>query len=367
MCADSIPKIFYFDKCRGASVVSLLHMLGIAPREFLRRHWQKRPLFVRAALPQFAVAIDARTLGVLAARDDVESRIVERRGARYTTTHGPFRKIKAGKANWTLLVSGVNLHVPAAEALLRRFAFIPQARLDDVMVSFAAPGGGVGPHVDSYDVFLLQGPGVRRWKVWNPGGNEQTFVSSPGDLLYLPPGWRHHGVALQRCFTFSIGFRAPGGRELGAAFLDWLHERGLPDATYRDANLRPGRPASIPPGMIAFAERVLARIDWKSGEVRRFLGEYLSMPKPHVVFARGRARVPLTRARVRLDAKTQLLYSGGWFFLNGESFTLPARQSRALRELADKRHIRGSHLAGSPLASHIVQWHRSGYLHVERA
>ena len=343
-------------------------MLGTSPREFLRRHWQKRPLFVRAALPHLSGVTDAQALCALAARDDVESRIVERRGTRYSTQHGPFRKIRKAATNWTLLVSGVNLHVPAAEALLRRFAFIPQARLDDVMVSFATPGGGVGPHVDSYDVFLLQGAGVRRWKVWSPGGNEKTYVSNPGDLLYLPPGWRHDGVALERCFTYSIGFRAPSGRELGAAFLDWLHERGLPDAAYRDAGLRPAaRPARIPPRMLGFAEKALARIDWRSGDVRRFLGEYLSMPKPHVVFARGRAGIPLTRARVRLDARTQLLYSGGWFFINGESLRLAPPEARLLRALADRRSLPGRELAGSPLATHVLQWHRAGYLHVESA
>jgi 50S ribosomal protein L16 3-hydroxylase len=344
-------------------------MLGSSPRDFLRRHWQRRPLFVRAAVPQFAGVISAHALVALAARDDVESRIVERRGRRFSTQHGPFTGIKVRKNNWTLLVSGVNMHVPAADALLRRFAFIPQARLDDVMVSFAAPGGGVGPHVDSYDVFLLQGPGRRRWRIREPkGGSPQTYVAKAGDLLYLPPGWRHDGVALEPCFTYSIGFRAPRGRELGAAFLDWLHERGLPEATYRDAGLRPtSRPGRIPVSILLFAEKVLNRIDWTRSDTHRMLGEYLSTPKPHVVFARSRAGIPLTRARLRLDARTQLLYAGRWFYLNGESFSLPPREARLLRTLADERAIRGSRLAGSPLATHILQWHRSGYLHVDRA
>jgi 50S ribosomal protein L16 3-hydroxylase len=344
-------------------------MLGSSPREFLRRHWQKRPLFVRAALPQLDAVIDARALVALAARDDVESRIVERRGRRYGTQHGPFRKVNVRKNNWTLLVSGVNLHEPAADALLRRFAFIPQARLDDVMVSYATPGGGVGPHVDSYDVFLLQGPGRRRWRIWKPkSGSTQTYVANPGDLLYLPPGWRHDGVALEACFTYSIGFRAPRGRELGAAFLDWLHERGLPDASYRDPGLRAtGRPARIPLSLLWFTEKTLGRIDWTRADARRFLGEYLSTPKPHVVFARAAAGIPLTRARLRLDAKTQLLYSGRWFFLNGESLCPGARDARLLRELADRRTLPGRRLAGSPLATLVMQWHRSGYLHLERA
>src|SRR6185503_10079030 len=228
---------------------------GLTPRAFLARYWQKRPLFVRCAIaaPDF---VDQRALTALARRDDVESRIVQRRGARRETAHGPFGKVSPGRSNWTILVNGVNHHVPAADALLRRFAFVPQARLDDVMVSYATPGGGVGPHVDSYDVFLIQGSGRRRWTV---GG--RSFVAEPGDLLYLPPGREHDGVALEPCTTYSIGFRAPRGAELGAAFLDWLHERGLPDARYRDPGLRPAtKPARIPAGMLQFASRFLSRV-----------------------------------------------------------------------------------------------------------
>jgi 50S ribosomal protein L16 3-hydroxylase len=348
-------------------------MLDMSPRAFLRSHWQKRPLFVRAALAQLShqwhAVSDARALIALAARDDVESRIVERRGRRWHTQHGPFEAIKVNKNNWSLLVSGVNLHVPAADALLRRFAFVPQARLDDVMVSYATPGGGVGPHVDSYDVFLVQGAGRRRWRVWSPGGSTpRHYIADPGDLLYLPPGWRHDGVAVTPCFTCSIGFRAPRGRELAAAFLDWLHERGLPDAGYRDPGLRPAaRPALIPKEMLRYCAQVLSKIRWSARDVEGFLGEYLSTPKPHVVFkgARQGARLPLAKARVRLDPKTQLLYAGRRFFLNGETLELAGREAQALRELADRRTIDGGRFAGSALATQVLEWHRSGYLHLQ--
>src|SRR5688572_5247678 len=341
---------------------------GLSPRTFLRRHWQKRPLLVRGALPGFAGVVEKTALLALARRDDAESRVVRRRGARWETAHGPFDgEITLGESS-TLLVSGVNLHLGPAETLLRRFDFVPQARLDDLMVSYATPGGGVGPHVDSYDVFLLQGPGRRRWRIWSLKSEKYSYVAEPGDLLYLPPGWRHDGVALEPCFTYSIGFRAPRGRELGAAFLDWLHERGLPDAAYRDAGLRPTlRPGRIPASLLSFAEKALNRIDWTRADTHRMLGEYLSTPKPHVVFARSRARIPLTRARLRLDAKTQLLYSGRWFFMNGESLRASVRDARMLRELADQRTLAGGRLAGSRLATLVMQWHRSGYLHLERA
>jgi 50S ribosomal protein L16 3-hydroxylase len=341
---------------------------GLTPREFLRRHWQKRPLYVRGALPRFTGVLDERQLIALARRDDVESRIVQRKGARRDTVHGPFAAIAPKKRGWTLLVSGVNLHHAKADALLRRFSFIPQARLDDVMVSYATPGGGVGPHVDSYDVFLLQGAGRRRWTVWHPKRTPYTYryLAEPGDLLYLPPGWRHDGVALDPCFTYSIGFRAPRGAELGAAFLDWLHERGLPDARYRDLRLSPARsPAQIPGEMVAFATRALERIRWSRGDVAAFLGEYLSTPKPHVVFRPRAGRRP-GAGMVRLDPKTQLLYSGRRFFINGEAFTVSGGAAAVLRRLADQRVARGADLARARLGRLISEWQRRGYASVEK-
>jgi 50S ribosomal protein L16 3-hydroxylase len=333
---------------------------GLTARDFLRRYWQKRPLFVRDALPQFPGVLDARTLSGLAARDDVESRIVERRGRRRETAHGPFSVARSTslKPNSTILVNGVNHHVAAADALLQRFAFVPQARLDDVMVSYATPGGGVGPHIDRYDVFLLQGPGRRLWRVQG-----KRYLAHPGDLLYLPPGVRHDGVALDRCFTYSIGFRAPRGTELAAAFLDWLHERGLPDARYADPGLRPVRhPAKIPGDLLRFSSRLLEKIDWTSGDAAEFLGRFLTEPKAHVVFRPARSTGPV----VALDPKTQLLYDGRRFFVNGESFSVPAACAPVLRELADRRAIERRRLAGGPLAALISGWLRSGYARLQR-
>ena len=332
---------------------------GLSPRTFLRRYWQKRPFFVRGALPGFAglkdEMSDLRTLVALAKRDDVESRIVEERRE---TRHGPFRTVSLKKAHSTLLVNGVNLHVPAADALLQRFNFLPQARLDDVMVSYATPGGGVGPHVDRYDVFLLQGPGRRAWRVEN-----KRYVAAPGDLLYLPPGVRHDGVALESCFTYSIGFRAPRGVELAAAFLDWLHQRGLPDADFRDPGLAPAaRPGEIPRQLLQFSGTVLGRIRWSRADVVRFMGEYLSEPKAHVVFRPGSGPRSLVRSTVRLDAKTRLLYSGTRFFVNGESV---AASGKALRVLADRRSAPGALLARAGLGGLISQWQRAGYVHFE--
>ncbi|HEX7052321.1 MAG TPA: cupin domain-containing protein [Burkholderiales bacterium] len=334
---------------------------GLTPETFLRRYWQKRPLLVRGAFSPRAAIVELGTLLALAARDDVESRIVERRGRRRETLHGPFARAWPKPRDWTLLVSGVNLHSAAADRLLRRFSFIPQARLDDLMVSYATPGGGVGPHVDSYDVFLLQGSGRRRWTLWPSRGRRRSHVCGPGDLLYLPPGVKHDGVALEPCFTYSVGFRAPRGAELAAAFLDWLNERGLPDARYADPALAPSAaPARIPAALVAYAERLLSRIRWSRRDVETFLGEYLTMPKAHVVFRPARSR----GRWLRLDRKTQLLYRGARFFINGEAFTLPARDRAAMRELADRREIAASRLASQ--ARLIGQWRRAGYVRLEK-
>ena len=341
---------------------------GLTPRAFLRRYWQKRPLFVRAALPAFQGVVDEHALAALAARDDVESRLVERSGRRRNTAYGPFKSVSLKKINSTLLVSGVNLHVEAADQLLRRFDFVPQARLDDVMVSFATRGGGVGPHVDSYDVFLLQGAGRRHWRVWGSDKKAFDYLAATGDLLYLPPGWRHDGVALGPCFTYSIGFRAPRGAELGAAFLDWLHERGLPDAAYRDPRLEPtSRPAQIPREMIRFARAIMEKVKTSRVDASAVLGQYLTTPKPHVVFRPGRSQRALARAEVQLDPKTQLLYSGNRFYLNGECITVGKKDRALLKELADRRHLPGARLVRAPLADLVYDWHRAGYLRLKAA
>jgi 50S ribosomal protein L16 3-hydroxylase len=263
--------------------------------EFLAGFWHKRPLLVRGAVPGFTGAFELPRLFALAQRDDVESRLVVRDGKHWSLTHGPFRRadFKALPArDWTLLVQGVNLHDAAADALLRRFAFLPFARLDDLMVSYAAPGGGVGPHFDSYDVFLLQGSGRRRWKFGRqddltlaPGlpvkilqrfAPDEDAVLAPGDMLYLPPHYAHDGVALDACTTWSIGFRAASANELGLSFLDFLRDELDLQGRYADPDLAPTRsPAKIGAAMQRQCARMLSGIRWDRATVARFLGCWL--------------------------------------------------------------------------------------------
>ncbi len=358
---------------------------GLSPQAFLHRHWQKRPLLVRGALPGFRGVIGKSALFALAARDEVESRLVERKRGRWKVTHGPLGKSlarKAGARDWTLLVNGVNCFSAAAERLLRRFAFLPQARLDDVMVSYAVPGGGVGPHFDSYDVFLIQGAGRRNWRLSRKRAFEceahaplrlirnfvpdEEYLLEPGDLLYLPPGWGHDGIALDACFTCSVGFRAPRGAELAAAFLDYLHERGLPEATYRDPDLKVAtHPARIGASMIAFADGVLDRIRWNRADAADALGRFLTTPKANIVFRKNTELEKISRKVVVLDPKTQMLYAGARFFINGEAFAPRARQRRALAQLADRRRAPGRLLARAGLGGLILSWQRAGYVRIE--
>ena len=361
---------------------------GLSARAFLRRHWQKRPLLVRGALPGFKGVMDKRALFALASRNDIESRLVRRTKGRWDVREGPLPRAalaRAGVRDWTLLVNGVDHHSAAAARLLRRFAFVSESRLDDVMVSYAAPGGGVGPHFDSYDVFLIQAHGRRRWRLARarpfalvPGAPlkliagfraEEELVLGPGDLLYLPPGWGHDGIALDECITCSVGMRAPQGDELPAAFLDYLHERGLPAAGYRDPGLVPaGHPGRIDRGILAHAARQLGRIRWSCRDIGDFLGRHLSSPRPHTVFASRRMPPPgrLARSTVVLDPKTRMLYRGGRVFLNGDSWAPGPAALRQLAALADRRSAPGRALARAGLRRLIYEWYCAGALDLRR-
>ena len=367
---------------------------GMAASEFLRRHWQRKPLLVRNAIPGIGAGPGKRKLFTLAQRADVEARLVSRHNERWRVWHGPLDRVQLAKQpvrNWTLLVHGVNHHCTAVEQLLRRFSFLPRARLDDVMVSYATPGGGVGAHYDRYDVFLVQGSGRRVWRLERtrrfaevPGAPlrliadfapREEYLLEPGDMLYLPPGWGHEGVALEPSFTYSIGFRAPRAAELAVALLDDLHERGFPDREYRDPGLRVARrPGQIGSQMLRFAEDALRAVRWSRADAHSSLARFLTTPKQHVVFQRP-AR-PRSRARflaglrsgtVRLDPRTQLLYYGRHFFINGEEFRPHRTQARSLARLADRRTARGRELARSGACDLLYGWYQDGYLDLERA
>jgi len=234
---------------------------GLTAREFLRDYWQKKPLLVRQAFPDFESPIDADELAGLALEEEVESRLVIEHGERpWELRRGPFDDDTFStlpERDWTLLVQAVDQFVPEVGELLESFRFLPSWRIDDVMISFAAPGGSVGPHFDNYDVFLLQGQGKRNWKIGQMCDSDSPLIEhadlriladfeqtdewtlEPGDMLYLPPRLAHYGGAEDDCLTYSVGFRAPSAAEVLTHFTDFLAQYLTDEESYTDADVQP--------------------------------------------------------------------------------------------------------------------------------
>jgi len=360
---------------------------GLSPAIFMRRHWQRKPLLVRHAWPAVAPPLPRREMFALAASDDVESRLVVRADGRWRVRPGPLPRSALpplSRPGWTLLVQGLDLHVAAAREMLERFRFVPDARLDDLMLSWASPGGGVGPHIDSYDVFLLQVHGRRRWRVGRVA--DASFVEGeplkllrhftpvhdwllePGDLLYLPPNWGHDGVAEGGdCMTCSVGFRAPAAHELARELLQRLAEEDDgAGPLYRDPRQpATAAPGAIPAGMLDFARTALARQLADPQALARALGETLTEPKPRVWFERSAADVGT--GGVRLDACTRMLYDDRHVYINGEAYAASGRDARLMRQLADSRRLAPADRArlDAGAAALLAEWMQAGWVHGE--
>ena len=364
---------------------------GLTPAEFMRRHWQKRPLLIRAALAGRVPRLPRARLFALARSGEVESRLVTRteRGA-WTLAHGPFARgslPSPARPRWTLLVQGVDLHDDSARELLEAFRFVPDARLDDVMVSWASAGGGVGPHVDSYDVFLLQAHGRRRWriarrfdavlrraaplKMLRRFAPEQEHLLEAGDMLYLPPGWAHDGVAEGgECMTYSIGFRAPRSPDLGVDLVERLLDRAAArdGSLYADPKQRATRaPARIPTPLLEFAVAAARRVVASERDLKRVLGEALTLRKSNVRFD-ARPRRWRTTA-VALDRRSAMLYDDEHLFINGKSRRVAGKDRALLRRLADRRRLDARAVAAASSAQKALlrEWLRAGWLRLEPA
>jgi 50S ribosomal protein L16 3-hydroxylase len=361
---------------------------GLSPAQFLRTYWQQRPLLIRGALPGLEPLLSRRRLFALARRSDVESRLVARDGERWTLTHGPLRSADfppLAQPCWTLLVQGVDLHHDAAHALLQRFRFVPDARLDDLMISWASEGGGVGPHVDSYDVFLLQAAGRRRWRIGEAKETklddnaplkilrrfhpDEEHVLEPGDMLYLPPFWGHDGIAQSaENMTYSIGFRAPHRDELAADIARRLADDYRDPALYADARIgAPRKPARLPRALQTFAADALRRLLAQPHCAGRALGESLTEPKTAVAFDEPAAA--WTPRAVVLDRRTRMLYDERYVFVNGASFRAAGADARLLRRLADERRLDALAVRRSSAAARSLlrEWFGAGWLRLEPA
>ncbi|MFZ6846519.1 cupin domain-containing protein [Undibacterium sp. RuTC16W] len=369
-----------------------LPLLGnITADQFLSEYWHKKPLLIRQAIPGFSAPIKKDALFDMAAREDVESRLICFFDKHWEMKNGPFQQLPIKeKKDWTLLVQGVNLHNPVADELLRQFNFIADTRLDDLMISYAEDGGGVGPHFDSYDVFLLQAHGQRRWKIgaqkdlsliegmplkilrnFKP---EQEFVLEPGDMLYLPPQYAHDGVAIGECMTYSIGFRAPSYQEFGESFLQFMSDSIDLPGRYADPDLKASlRPAEISTAMVDTIAEQLAKIRFTEEDITIFIGEYLSTPKSSVFF--NSPEKPLTPKRftqaaqkngVSLSLKTQMLYKGKHVFVNGESFAIGKDDKVSLLKLANQRKLDGADVAqvSDDVMEALCLWYEDGWLNL---
>ena len=376
---------------------------GLSPQQFMRRHWQKKPLLVRQALPDFKPLLTRVELFQLAAQERVESRLIVQKGGGWSMKHGPFgrRSLPAlAEPGWSLLVQGVDQHDRRAHQLLQNFRFVPDARLDDLMISFATDAGGVGPHFDSYDVFLLQASGRRRWriglqkdlslqsgvplKILQNFKPTEEFVLEAGDMLYLPPLYAHDGVAeavtgpngkAAECMTYSIGFRAPARAELAAEILQRLaeycgdegaHSKPDPRRFYRDPT-QPATPtpAALPAELTAYAQQAIQAALKDPLAVPCALGEYLTEPKPSVWFDEPSSHGSGgNEAGVRLDRRTRMMYDLHHIFINGESYLAKGADARFMRRLADQRSLTARELrrASRPALELLKEWHEAGWL-----
>lgn len=362
---------------------------GISPEQFLTEYWHKKPLLIRQAIPGFTAPISRDELFSLAASDEVESRLITQERGKWKLQHGPLETMPSpAKRGWTTLVQGVNLHDDRADELLSRFRFLPDARLDDLMISYATDGAGVGPHFDSYDVFLLQAHGQRRWsisrqrdlslveglpiKILRNFKAEAEYVLNPGDMLYLPPHYAHDGIAVGECMTYSIGFRSPAWQELAEHFLQFMADTVQLEGRYADPDLAASkRPAEIPVGMLERVNEALSRIRFERDDTDLFLGEYLSTPKPETFFKPPQK--PLSAARfadtarrhgLRLSPRSRMLYAGRRVFINGESFDTRAADRKTLGLLADQRVLQGEDFAAASadVVEALHAWYGHGWL-----
>lgn len=368
---------------------------SLSPGEFLERHWQREPVLLKAALPGFRSPISPDELAGLACEQEVESRLVLGHvGTRFELEHGPFeeeRFARLPQRDWTLLVQDVDKHVPEVARLLESFRALPDWRVDDIMVSFAAPGGSVGPHTDQYDVFLLQAQGRRRWQLnerFSPAlrGDcdlkvlaefvpERELIAEPGDILYLPPNVAHFGVALDEAMTFSIGFRAPDQLELSSALARELGDETRTSLRFSD----PGRRLVRDPTELALADlerlRELVRrgLTLSDAELDVFLGRYLTRNKanleaPGDVTAAREVRERLARGELlqRRHGSRWAWFQRDdalWVFAEGQESRLRERQRAWLTPLLANEPVGSATLGADETAPDLIaRWLERGAL-----
>lgn len=352
---------------------------GMPAEEFLRDYWQKKPLLIRQAFPGFESPLSADELAGLSLEEEVESRLVLEHGATpWELRRGPFEEDDyrtLPERDWTLLVQAVDQFVPEVADVLSAFRFLPSWRVDDVMISFAAPGGSVGPHFDNYDVFLLQTQGHRRWKIGqmcdadspllehpdlrilSEFAQQQEWVLAPGDLLYLPPRLAHYGIAEDECMTWSIGFRAPSQAEVITHFTDFLAQYLGDEQRYGDADLTlPADPAQIDEQTVDRLQQLVLSLVQDREALGTWFGRFMTEPRyPELIHPQalpdaeflgqildngyGLVRNPSARLAWRQEQNSYLM-----LFASGEHCMLPVRLLPLVQTLCNQDYLSAEEL-----------------------
>ena len=379
---------------------------GMPVATFLRDYWQKKPLVIRGAFPGFECPVSPEELAGLACEEAVESRLVIELedGKPWQLHNGPFdprhfEQLPTGP--WTLLVQGLDHWVPDIADLLEHFRFIPNWRLDDIMASFAPPGGSVGPHYDQYDVFLLQAQGRRRWQF---GGNhdassprvdgtplrilkaphwDEDVILEPGDMLYLPPAIGHHGVALDDCITLSIGFRAPTQDDLLTSYTDYLSSQPGADRHLNDPDLQPQtNPGEISPAAIERLQRLIAESMNDPRQLGLWFGQYATSPKNEDIVQPAEEPIPPAELYEQLASGGQLRWNEGsrfaWhalgpeelaLFVDGERYLLNGDACPLAALLCEGNRVSSAPLlallADTTLCELIAHLHNQGSVYIE--
>ena len=349
---------------------------GRTPEQFLREYWQKQPLLIRNALPGIESLLEPDEVAGLALEEEIESRlIVERSPVDWELRHGPFTEKtfkNLPKTHWTLLVQALDQYVPSVSDLAGMFEFIPSWRIDDVMVSYAPEGGSVGPHYDYYDVFLIQAHGQRRWQLGQMCDDstpllpnlpirivkdfevEQEWVLNPGDMLYLPPGLAHYGVAMGECMTLSVGFRAPSEQDI---LLDFVHahlQQVQQDKRYSDPDLQvQSNSGWISPDAVERMAEIMRRAVSDPAKISVWMASYLSQTKyerepepPESDYAEDDvAELLMGNQSIRREESTRMLYTGEahrpeHFFINGAEVEIPPLTHSLVMYLCKQRFYR---------------------------
>ncbi|ABV87320.1 cupin domain-containing protein [Shewanella pealeana] len=372
-----------------------LDINGLTPEQFLKEYWQKKPLVIRQGFKNFQDLLSPDEMAGLACDEMVESRRVYREKGDWQAEFGPFESYEhLGEKDWTLIVQALNNWVPAAEDLLKCFDFIPRWRLDDVMVSYAVPGGGVGPHIDLYDVFICQGSGRRRWRVGDLGPHKEFAAHPallhteafdpiidvellPGDILYLPPGYPHDGVTLEPSMSFSVGYRTASAKDMVSALADHLidNEQGTKQITDPDRGL------SQHSGLID--EQDLGRIKQQLIEtlddtlISEFSGRYLTqskceldLPEEQLGFQLDDIKAIISeQPLIRLGGLRCLYFAtsleSGVMYINGEQVELGEGSSEVIEALCNQQQLTledmSTWLENEAVMTQLTDWVNAGY------